>query len=228
MDLFLGKLLYMLESYPEPVLLVVYGDHLPSFEFAEESLTNANLYQTEYIIWSNDSHAKSLVQNRFDLEAYQLSSYIMTQLGLHVGTLTKYHQLFMGKESYLENLELLEYDMLYGEQEVYGGKNPYQETQMQMGTHPVKLSNVVQEEDGVRVYGRYLNPFSKVFINEEEQNTEFISVAELWMEGVTLSEQDQITIRQIGRDKHALSETPAVTYMRQHDQDKEVIDEDRG
>ena len=49
MDLFLEKLVDVLDSYPEDVVLVLYGDHLPTFPFTNEMLTNGSIYETEYI-----------------------------------------------------------------------------------------------------------------------------------------------------------------------------------
>ena len=53
MDDFIGKLIDRLKAYDEPVVLVMYGDHLPGFEITEDDITNGDLYQTEYFVWSN-------------------------------------------------------------------------------------------------------------------------------------------------------------------------------
>ena len=57
---------------------------------AGEDLRNGDIYQTEYVIWSNFELEK---QDK-DLEAYQLSAYVMSLLELYNGILTKYHQAF--------------------------------------------------------------------------------------------------------------------------------------
>ena len=38
-----------LADYPEPVVLVMYGDHLPTMGLKVEDLENRYLYQTEYV-----------------------------------------------------------------------------------------------------------------------------------------------------------------------------------
>ncbi|NLZ81361.1 MAG: LTA synthase family protein, partial [Clostridiales bacterium] len=115
MDLFLNELVSKLEEYEEDTVLVLFGDHLPGFSFTDEDLTNKDIYQTEYLIWSNFD-MKEMDTN---LEAYQLSAYVMELLGIKNGILTKYHKFFKNEANYLDDLKILEYDMLYGNMEVF-------------------------------------------------------------------------------------------------------------
>lgn len=203
MDLFLHDLTMMLQSYPEKVMLILYGDHLPGFGFEDSDLENGSIYQTEYVIWTNYLLEK---QDR-DLEAYQLSAYVMKLLGYQNGTLTKYHQLFEGREDYLEGLNLLEYDMLYGDQEVFDGENPYQPTKLQMGTEPVQIFSVydAKEEDAVLVRGRNFTEYSFVTINGKEVKQEFTNSFQIKVYDVIIKNGDLVEIHQIGKDKQILS-----------------------
>ena len=56
MDSFIGELVNMLERRQEETVLVMYGDHLPTFSFTNDTMKNADIYQTEYFIWSNFDH----------------------------------------------------------------------------------------------------------------------------------------------------------------------------
>ena len=67
MDDFIGELTDTLSKFDEDIILVMYGDHLPSLEQTEDELTNANLYQTEYNIWSN----YGFDMKKEDLETYK-------------------------------------------------------------------------------------------------------------------------------------------------------------
>ena len=53
MDKFIGKLVKTLSEFDEDTILVMYGDHLPSFGLSGEDLVNGDVYQTQYVIWSN-------------------------------------------------------------------------------------------------------------------------------------------------------------------------------
>ena len=65
-----------------------------------------------------------------DLSAYQLSARVLGDLGISGGVLSRYHQQRQGKPGYERGLEMLEYDMLYGE---HYSCPPYEPTQLQMG-----------------------------------------------------------------------------------------------
>ena len=51
MDNFVKELTDKLADYPEDVVLVMYGDHLPTMGLTVEDLKNKYLFQTEYVMW---------------------------------------------------------------------------------------------------------------------------------------------------------------------------------
>ena len=55
------------------------------------------------------------------------------RLDIHSGTVFNYHQERRKTKNYLADLELLQYDILYGKQYVYDGKPPITEGHMVMG-----------------------------------------------------------------------------------------------
>lgn len=53
--------------------------------------------------------------------------------GYAVGTVFTYQQNHKNSETYLEDLKAIGYDILYGKYYLYGGKNPFEPTDMKMG-----------------------------------------------------------------------------------------------
>lgn len=142
MDDFLGQLIETLNDFNEDTVLVIYGDHLPSLGINEAEIKNGNLYQTEYVIWSN---FKLNTKNE-DIETFELSSKVMAALGIDGGVINKFHQLYKGDEHYLKALKSLEYDILYGDMYVYNGQSPYVATDMKMGTYEIKINDIIKDE----------------------------------------------------------------------------------
>ena len=66
MDNFVKELTDALADYPEDVILVMYGDHLPTMGLTVEDLKNKYLFQTEYVMWDNFGMEKKKV-NLFSL-----------------------------------------------------------------------------------------------------------------------------------------------------------------
>lgn len=203
-DLFVRDLVAALEERGEPVILVLYGDHLPYMNLETEDVAGGVLTATEYVIWDNIG----LNKNDLDLEAYQLSAKVLEEANITQGVLTKLHQNYMWDEDYLDKLEMLQYDMLYGEREIYGGINPYEATELKLGIDEIAVTAIVRQEDGiVGVYGIGFNEYSHVCVNGEVQKTTYVEQGMLLIENPHLTPEDVVTVAQIGTDNIMLGET---------------------
>lgn len=205
MDNFIGELVDKLSERDEETVLVLYGDHLPTFDFTDEMLTNGDKFQTQYVIWSNFQMDK---QNK-DIQAYQLSAYVMERLGMSEGYIMKYHQSKknLPEDEYLKNLKILEYDILYGKKEIYGGDTPYVETELKMGIDDIEITDVYNYGDTVFIEGNHFNDYSCALINGKEYATEKISDRLLRVKGVKVKKDDLVAVAQKGDDKVELSRT---------------------
>lgn len=217
MDRFIKELVLNLSACREKVILVLYGDHLPSLGLSEELLKNGNAYQTEYVIWNNFG----LSAENMDLQSYQLSSRVLQLLGAEGGIMPKYHELRRNDEDYLEGMQLLMYDMLYGDMEVYEGENPYEPTNMQMGIEPIRIQDVyvkeallTKDEPLLYVEGQNFTKHSRIIINGETAETIYLTDRLLATTELPKSRDGiyQIAIRQQGNDEIPLSETETTEY----------------
>ena len=167
MDEFLRKLVEELNNYPEKVVLVMYGDHLPSLSISRSDLTNENVFQTEYVILTNYG-AEQHYQDVGDLHAYQLGAIAMDVAGIHRGVLTRYHQLLRDSKTYLNGLQELEYDMLYGDRYVYSGNmERYAPVETKMGIRPITVAGVVWDATTgiLTVSGTHFTDWSKIEVD---------------------------------------------------------------
>ena len=207
-DLFVRDLVRALEERGEPVLLVLYGDHLPYMNLKTEDVEGGVLTATEYVIWDNIG----LDKNDINLEAYQLSAKVLEEAEISQGILTKLHQSCMGDEDYLNKLEVLQYDMLYGDREIYGGVNPYGATDLQLGIDEITVTAVEEEEGHIYIYGTGFNEYSHVCGNGETQKTTYVEREMLLIENSDLNAGDIVTVAQIGTDNIMLGETEGYIY----------------
>lgn len=206
MDQFLKELVYMLGRRPEPTVLVMYGDHLPGFEWSEEEMVNQSLFQTQYVVWNN----LDLPDVKRDLEAYQLTSHVLNMLNIHEGTMIRFHQGYLKKtkpdrNNYLDVMKLLEYDILYGDHQVYGGESPYETSWMEMGTEPIIQRVTIHDGEKILVFGDHFNSYSCICVNDEPVETVWFRDGHLAADGVPKKDGEVITVQQIGRDKVPLS-----------------------
>lgn len=171
MDQFVKELTETLSKMDEDVILVMYGDHIPALDMTEDDYADGNLYQTQYVIWSNYDMPK--VDE--DLYTYQLGAEVMDRLGIHTGTTIKYHQTKDHNASdYLTNLKMLGYDMLYGKNYIYGGTNPFEPTDMKMGVKKIKIEKVVDVGGKYYIKGQNFTEYSKVTLDGKQLSTIYL------------------------------------------------------
>ncbi|NLF79675.1 MAG: LTA synthase family protein [Clostridia bacterium] len=206
MDQFVGELVRRLQSFKEDTLLVLYGDHLPYLNIQPEELANGDIYQTEYVIWSNFDLAKE----DQDLCSYQLSAEVLRQAGISEGVLTKYHQNHMADADYWANLGALQYDMLYGKQYIYDGSNPFPPTELRMGVRKIKIERVLRANKKYYVIGENFTPYSRIYLNGKVENTIFVSPTTLELKDRNIKIEDitKVQVCQIEKkNKSVLSVT---------------------
>ena len=210
MDKFVEELINELSKLNEDVVLVLFGDHLPTFGITQEDLAVNTLFDTPYVIWDN----MNLPKNDRNLQTYELSAYVLEQLNITNGTLTKFHQKNRYSDEYLRAFELLQYDMLYGKRKVYGETNPFEPTDIQMGIYDEKLTDIIEEEDRILIKGDYFTKYSKVIINGNTVKTTYISPNELSIKKQELESGDVFTVGQLD-GTYILSETNEYIYEKE-------------
>ncbi len=195
MDQFAGDLVNAIEERGEPAVIVFYGDHLPTMGLKAEDLKSRYLYNTNYVIWDNIGLEK-IDKN---IPSYQIMSEVFNRLDIHSGTVFNYHQERQQTKNYLADLELLQYDILYGKQYVYGGNPPITEGHMVMGVKDVTLSGVVPYlEEGYSLYGENFTGQSKVFVNGEKQKSTFLNNTRIVLPQTELQDGDELQVIQMG------------------------------
>lgn len=213
MDSFLGQLTSYLETYEEEVVLVLYGDHLPTFPFTDELLLNGSVYETEYVIWTNRPSGEPVKK---DVEAYALSAHVLNCYDIHEGLFTRFHQTQENSDSYLADMELLAYDVLYGDSESYEGALPFEATKLQFGIDPIYIREA-HIQDNLEDYfclfinGENFTPYSVAYINGEKCTTTYVNSRLLSVVGFEPADTLTIRVAQVGTDSYPLSFTEPVT-----------------
>lgn len=206
-DMFLGDLVKQLDSYQEPVMLVVFGDHLPNFMIDESDVANNDLYKTEYVIYTN---YENNMEDK-DLTTYTLSSYILQNIGCTNGIINQLHITSKDNPSYREALHELTYDMFEGEKYAWDCNFPHEKKEMVFGYDDVLVTSVSQEEKKVIIKGENFNKNSVVYVNDTKYSTKYIDANTLSIT-YTLKDGAEFNVKQI-RDREVLSESDNFIYL---------------
>lgn len=210
MDEFAGNLVKTLEERGEPTVVVFYGDHLPTMGLKAEDLKGRYLYNTNYVIWDNIGLKK---EDR-NIPSYQIMADVLDRLDIHSGTVFNYHQERRKTKNYLADLELLQYDILYGGQYVYGGDQPITEGHMVMGVRDVTLKNIVPHlKNGYSLYGENFTKSSKVYVNGEKQKSSFLNNTRIDLSETELKDGDVIVVSQVGSSNTIFRKSDEYIYQ---------------
>ncbi|MEG2440554.1 MAG: sulfatase-like hydrolase/transferase [Acetivibrio sp.] len=198
-DDFIGNLTEQLSQREEETLVVFFGDHLPSLNLKEKDMKSQDIFKTRYVTWDNFN----MPEKDKELTATNLLAEMTGRVGIHEGTIFTYHQENgIKKETedvFLKNLELLQYDVLYGEHYAYNGEDLYPASDLVMGSQDIKITGTEQTYDHkLYVCGDNFTPWSRVFINGEKVNAVFNGEHELFIKEMELKKGDTIVVNQMG------------------------------
>lgn len=208
-DNMIASLIYKLEQLEEPTVVFMYGDHLPALNLEEDDLNRIGLYETEWVMWDNIG----LRSERKNIAAYQASTYIFNRLDLKGGLIQSFHNRYMNtknKEKYMDMLEMLAYDVLYGEHYAYDGENPFPSADMVMGIREITVTGYEIQEDHVLIYGNAFNEFSEVFIDGKSVETDYVNYQILRVSLEDFESGGELYIAQAGEDHVVLSVTDTI------------------
>ena len=211
MDQFIKELTDRLEEFDERVVLVMYGDHLPTMNLKVEDMKNRYLFQTKYVMWSNFK----MKEKDKNLAAYQMAAEVFNRLGIHEGTVFNYHQTRKGTRNYQLDLQSLQYDILYGDRYVYNRENPFEATKLQLGVYPSVFTSIEPAgENSYFVNGENFTASSRLEVNKELMETRFISPTQLLVQNLELEDGDVLDVatQSNSSTKKVLSRTETQVY----------------
>ncbi|MCI8634246.1 MAG: sulfatase-like hydrolase/transferase [Eubacterium sp.] len=214
-DKFIANLTAALEERGENTIVVFFGDHIPSLGLEETDLASGNTFLTQYATWNNFGLAKKDA----DLAAYELLASTTDALDIHEGTIFTYEQAafeqhLQGTESYLEGLNHLQYDLLYGERYAYQGEDLYPATDLVMGVEDTSIVNMwpSASSDYVTISGKNFTKWSKIYVNGVKVPTIYINNARLRMSARDIQDGDTVVVNQMGSGNSVFRSTPEFVY----------------
>ena len=203
MDVFIGNLADAVLSHEEPTILVLYGDHLPSLGISDDMLSSGNIYTTEYVMLSN--YDMQVEKPLGDLHAYDIYPALMDIIGNQNGIINRFHQACGENEDFLEKLEMLAYDLLYGESYALGEDDIYPtNSDMTLGTKEITVEGYEIVGDTLYVKGKNFTKFSEITLDGDEEETVFIDSETL---AADLDSFEILTVRQVSDKGELLGET---------------------
>ncbi len=185
-DAMIEDLTTTLAASDEPTVVVLYGDHLPALGFGKEDVTQPSLYMTEYVLWNNFGWTRG----DGEIQAESIGTVLLESFGLTTGIIPAFHAVYDGQdaEAYSRVLELLEYDMLYGEGYIFkdladlpgvtltafGEKEQpagYLPSELEIGYRTIEVESAEIRNDILYVHGKNFNEWTRIMIDGKPMKT---------------------------------------------------------
>ncbi|MDD6667418.1 MAG: LTA synthase family protein [Lachnospiraceae bacterium] len=214
MDTWIKNYVEMLNSRGEDTLLVMFGDHLPTMGLTAGDMKENSIFKTNYITWNNFG----LKKEDKDLTSYQLVSDELGRIGIHTGTMLQFNQQMMkeniepGSIEYTNRLNMLQYDLLYGNRYAYNGVNLYPSSDLVMGIRDITVNQAYSFNGKVHIYGTGFTKWCKVYVNGEQVDTDYISGECLTINDSDIKSGDSIVVSQVGSNSTVFRSSNKFTY----------------
>lgn len=191
-DQFVADLISTLEDRGDPVIVLFYGDHLPTMGLADTDMNEGSIYETNYLMWDN----LGLKRQTKTITSYQAVAELMDRIDFHTGTMFRFQQTMQNAEDYLYDMQVLQYDILYGKRYVYGGTNPFSKSAMSMGIEPVEVDSIQKvSPDGIYyIFGKNFTQSCRFEVNGELAETTYIDGNTLLAQGIQLEKGDWVNV----------------------------------
>lgn len=178
LDTQIARIVDYINQSDEPTLLVFFSDHLPNLSaVTDEKTYDLDLYVTPYLIYSNAPLEAALPYD--DMTSYQLGAYALNLLGIQEGAMHKIHDLYAASDDYQETLDLVQKDLLYGEGRFYEGRLLPTSSNLFFGLGELQIEEIEQEGDILHIYGNGFSSESRVYLDQQEFSTTFVSSTHL-------------------------------------------------
>ena len=215
-DQFVADLIDALNERDEPTIILFYGDHLPTMNLSDRDLKgNGTIFDTNYLLWSSFD----LERRTNKLRSYQAMAEVMDRIGIHTGTMFTYQQTMKTKSDYLYDMQVLQYDILYGNKYVYGRTNPYSTTVLAMGVKPIRVDKIqkISPESSAGSYyisGQNFTQSCRFQVNGELVDTMYLDGGTLLVRGITLEKGDwvNVAVESNSSSKEILSTSNTLVY----------------
>ncbi len=118
LDQQINRLMNYLKNFNEPTTVVLLSDHLPNLPIInDDKFYNQDIYLAPYLIYNNYSLEYTDIE--VDMLASELGVYLLELLEINSGIMNGIQRTYRDSEYYEDILELIQYDMLYGDEYVY-------------------------------------------------------------------------------------------------------------
>ena len=192
-DDFIGKLMEMVDKEEEDTMVVFYSDHTPALNVFLKDDFYLDKYETPYAVYANFDIPKE----KLNLESYQLSTLAMGLSEVEYGPIETIHAMRGNNENYQKELELVQYDMLFGKNYYLNDEDKVKDNKMKMGLEDIVIDSIDNNNGKIIINGKNFNKSSCAYINGKKVETTLIDSTKLEVNNI--KDVKEVVVKQLGK-----------------------------
>lgn len=194
------------EETGEDTIVLYYGDHMPKLDYLYDGEEYLNRYESPYTYFATFDIPK---EENAITDAFQAGTELLKLGGVEYGPIEKLHAYLRNDKDYLKKVQLVEYDILFGEKYYLKDDETQKKNTIKMGIDDIKINSAKATGDTLTVEGQNFTARSFVYLNEKMLETTMESPGKLTAKlNGELKKGDTITVKQLGENDAELSSTP--------------------
>ena len=194
------------EETGEDTIVLYYGDHMPKLDYLYDGEEYLNRYQSPYTYFATFDIPK---EENVITDAFQAGTELLKLGGVEYGPIEKLHAYLRNDKDYLKKVQLVEYDILFGEKYYLKDDEIQKKNTIKMGIDDIKINSVKATGDTLTVEGQNFTERSFVYLNEKMLETTRDNPSKINGKlNEKLKKGDTITVKQLGDHDAELSSTP--------------------
>lgn len=138
-DNFIGDVMDMVDNSKEDTLVVFYSDHMPALNLFLNENFYLDAYKAPFTFYSNFEMDNYSFNN---IQSYNIGTMAIKLSGLEYGPLEKVHAYLKNDKNYSKYEQLIEYDILFGQNYYLKDEEKSKENSMKMGLGNVTTSSL--------------------------------------------------------------------------------------
>lgn len=189
----------------EDTIVLYYGDHMPKLDYLYDGEEYLNRYQSPYTYFATFDIPK---EENVITDAFQAGTELLKLGGVEYGPIEKLHAYLRNDKDYLKKVQLVEYDILFGEKYYLKDDEIQKKNTIKMGIDDIKINSVKAKGETLTVEGQNFTARSFVYLNEKLLETTMESTGKLTAKlNGELKKGDIIVVKQLGDHDAELSST---------------------
>lgn len=210
MDDFVGDLVKLINRTKKPTVLAMYGDHLPGLNIITQNEAGVDKYQSLFVLVNNFGKKVGELPKKF--ESNDLGTYVEKLAGQPYGPINLVHAYSQNDKDYKKNLELVQYDILFGKKYFLKDNEMPKRTKMEVNSEKLKIKKVITKNGEFYLKGEGVNRNTAVYLDGKKVESDYYDDKTLKLYDTFYTGKKEIQLKILDNNGNVIQSSNKIEY----------------